>query len=127
LAYWSTIYDSVHEAYEKPSKEIIADDDLLDSWFIRQGEKSENKKQTNSTTQSRKGGRNEEFIMADREGAKQIYNMNDPGSRIKIKARQKLLKEKGTIREQDMPDSQREMREQLTGMQKNHVKNIGCR
>jgi hypothetical protein len=122
LAYWSTIYDSVYNAYERPSKDIIVDDDLLDSWFIRQGEKIEGKTQTQQPT---KPGRNEEFIMADREGAKRIYNMNDPGSRAKIKARQKLLNEQGSIREQDMPDSQREMRQQLLNMQRKHVKDIG--
>jgi len=127
LAYWSTIYDSVYEAYERPSKDIIADDDLLDSWFIRQGEKGDNKTQIDTTAQSRKNGRNEEFIMADKEGAKQVYNMNDPGSRAKIKARQKLLQKHDTIREQDMPDSQQEMRTQLAGMRRKHVKDISHR
>lgn len=121
LAYWSTIYDSVYGAYERPSKDIIVDDDLLDSWFIRQGEKIEGKKQTQ---QPNKPGCNEEFIMADREGAKHVYNMNDPGSRVKIKARQKLLNRQGSIREQDMPDSQREMKQQLMNMQRKHVKDI---
>ena len=124
LAYWSTIYDSVYEAYERPSKDIIADDDLLDSWFIRQGEKNDKKIQSNLTSKPSKPGRNEEFIMTDKEGAKQVYNMNDPGSRAKIKARQKFLKQQSSIREQDMPDSQREMRQQLVTKQNQHIKNI---
>ena len=127
LAYWSTIYDSVNDAYERPSKDIIVDDDLLDSWFIRQGEKSDKRTQTNMTPQSHKPGRNEEFIMADQEGAKQVYNMNDPGSRAKIRARQKVLARQGSVREQDMPDSQQEMREQLMGMQRKRVKDISRR
>lgn len=127
LAYWSTIYDSVYSAFERPSKDIIEDDDLLDSWFIRQGEKIDKKTQASMSPQSNKPGRNEEFIMADREGAKRIYDMNDPGTRATIKARQKLLNRQGTMREQDMPDSQREMRQQLVGMQRKHVKDIGRR
>lgn len=124
LAYWSAIYDSVHNAYERPSKDIIEDDDLLDSWFIRQGEKIESKTPTNV---SNKPGRNEEFIMADSDGAKRVYNMNDPGARVQIKARQKLLNQRGSIREQDMPDSQREMKQQLMEMQKKHIKDISHR
>lgn len=127
LAYWSTIYDSVYNAYERPSKDVIEDDDLLDSWFIRQGEKIEGRTQANKVSQSNKPGRNEEFIMADKEGAKRVYNMNDPGVRAQIKARQKLLNQQNTIQEQDMPDSQREMRQQLVGMQKKHVKDISHR
>ena len=125
LSYWSTIYDSVYEAYERPSKDIIVDDDLLDSWFIGQGEKNDNKSQANIPTRnSRSGGRNEEFIMADQEGAKKVYQMNDPGSRAKIKARQKVLNQRGTVLEQHMPDSQGEMRQQLATQQIKRTKDI---
>ena len=124
LAYWSTIYDSVNEAYERPSREVIDDDDLLDSWFIRQSEKNNAKANNTVSSQPNKSGRNEEFIMSDKEGAKQVYNMNDPMSRAKIKARQKILHQKGVIREQDMPDSQGEMRQQLANKQISRVKDI---
>lgn len=126
-AYWSTIYDSVYNAFERPSKDIIEDDDLLDCWFIRQGEKIDSKTRQGTLPKSNKPGRNEEFIMSDREGAKKIYNMNDQSARIKIRARQKLLAKQGSIREQDMPDSQLEMRQQLTEMNKKHVKSINSR
>jgi len=127
LAYWSTIYDSVHSAYERPSKEIINDDDLLDSWFIRQGEKIDGKAQSNAVPRQNKAGRNEEFIMSDKDGARQVYNMNDPSSRAKIRARQKILEKQGSVLEQHMPDSQREMRQQLAGMQSKHIKSINSR
>ena len=127
LAYWSTIYDSVYSAYERPSKQVINDDDLLDSWFIRQGEKVDSKSNESSVNKPSKPGRNEEFIMADQDGAKRVYNLNDPGSRAKIRARQKVLRQKGSVTEQNMPDSQREMRQQLSTMQKDHVKSINCR
>lgn len=124
LAYWSTIYDSVYGAFERPSKDIVNDDDLLDSWFIRQGDKIEGKTQQGVSPKSNKPGRNEEFIMSDQEGAKKVYDMNDAGSRAKIKARQKVLSKLGSVREQDMPDSQLEMRQQLVEKQRQHVKNI---
>lgn len=133
LVHWSIAYDSVYEAYERPSEDIIEDDDVLDSWFIRQHEKLEAR--TNKSTgekqidnsKSRKGGRNEQFLMADAEGAKKVYDMNDPMSRIKIRARQKMLQEKGAVKEQHMPDSQREMKQQLSEMQRKHVKSINSR
>ncbi len=125
LAYWSTIYDSVNNALERPSKDITDDDDLLDSWFIRQGEKLDSQTSKGMISKSDKPGRNEEFIMADKEGAKHIYNMNDPNARRQIRARQKVLAQKGSVKEQDMPDSQREMQQQLIAKQRKHVKNIG--
>jgi hypothetical protein len=124
LAYWSTIYDSVYGSYDRPSKEIIEDDDLLDSWFIRQGEKIEHRTQSGLIPKSNKSGRNEEFIMADAEGAKQVYKMNDPVVRARIKAKQKMIAKKGIVREQDMPDSQNEMRQQFMEKQSKHVKDI---
>ena len=127
LAYWSTIYDSVYAAYERPSKQIIEDDDLLDSWFIRQGEKVDSKSTESGIKGPNKPGRNESFIMSDQDGAKRVYSMNDPKARAQIRARQKLLKQKGSIAEQHMPDSQREMREQLSKINKDHVKSINRR
>lgn len=133
LVHWSIAYDSVYEAYERPSEDVVEDDDLLDSWFIRQHDKMEAR--TNKAAgenqikgkNSRKGGRNEQFIMADAEGAKRIYDMNDPMSRAKIRARQKVLQQRGAVKEQHMPDSQREMKQQLAEMQRKHVKSIGSK
>ncbi len=124
LVHWSVIYDSVYEAYERPGKDVIMDDDLLDSWFIRQNEKSEGRTQTDTASRPLKSGRNEEFVMADREGAKQVYGMNDVNTRAQIKARQKLLSDQGSIREQDMPDSQRAMRQQLMEKRTKRIKDI---
>lgn len=133
LVHWSIAYDNVYEAYERPSEDVIEDDDLLDSWFIRQHDQLEAR--TNKAAgenqikgkSSRKGGRNEQFIMADKDGAKKIYDMNDPMSRVKIRARQKVLQQKGAVQEQHMPDSQREMKQQLVEMQRKHVKSISSR
>jgi hypothetical protein len=122
LAYWSTIYDSVYNSYERPSKDVITDDDLLDSWFIRQGEKIEGKTQKVPVSHPNKPGANETFIMADKEGSKQVYKMNDQASRIKLKARQKVLQREKIVKEQNMPDSQRDMKQQLANMQTQRIK-----
>jgi len=121
LSYWSTVYDSVFEAFERPSTEIIEDDDLLDSWFIRQGEKIAVKAKTDFVNKS---GSKEQFIVADKDGAQSVYAMNDPTARAKIRGRQQFIQKQGTVAEQHMPDSQLEMRQQLTEMQRRHVKDI---
>jgi len=127
LAYWSSIYDSVYEAYERPSKDIIEDDDLLDSWLIRQGEKNEQKNKSNSMDKNPKPGKNEQFIFTDQEGAKKVYDLNDPNNRRIISARQKRINQQGTVKEQHMPDSQREIREKAINMQRQRVKDISKR
>ncbi len=43
LLYWSQVYDSAYESYERPSREIIEDDDALDKWFEEQDKKDKAK------------------------------------------------------------------------------------
>lgn len=127
LAYWSHVYDMVYEAYERPSREIIEDDDLLDSWLIRQGEKIEkrcNKEATESLVKGshKKGDRTEHFIMTDREGAKKVYDANDNLSRAKIKARQRVIQQKGHIKDEFLPDTMQEIKEKFMRQRQNKIK-----
>lgn len=47
LIYWSRVYDSVYEDPDRPSQEIIDDDDRLDDWLAnRDDRKSEEKKKS---------------------------------------------------------------------------------
>lgn len=39
LIYWSQIYDSVYEAYERPPQDVIDDDEKLDAWLESQSKK----------------------------------------------------------------------------------------
>lgn len=125
IVFWSKNYDLVYEAYERPSTDIIHDDDLLDSWFLNQTDKIEskckNKLGDSMTNKSRKDGRQENFIITDRDGAKKVYNMNDPSIRSKIKARQKVLDKHGKVKEQHMPDSQQEIRQKALAETRNHI------
>jgi len=125
LAYWSHIYDMVYEAYERPTREIIEDDDLLDSWLIRQGEKVEkrcNKEATENLVKGshKRGDKTEHFIVTDREGAKKVYDANDNLSRAKIKARQRVIQKKGHIKDEFLPDTMQEIREKF--MKQRHEK-----
>lgn len=40
LVYWSQIYDSVYDAYERPPQEVIDDDEKLDEWLDSQSKKA---------------------------------------------------------------------------------------
>ena len=48
LISWSSMYDSIHEAAEPPSRTVIEDDDMLDGWLAVQRKKQlhEEDKQT---------------------------------------------------------------------------------
>jgi len=126
MAYWSHVYDMVAESYERPSKDIVEDDDLFDSWLINQNDKIEEKCRGNKidNIKNKKNGRQETFVFADKDGAKDVYGLNDNLSRTKIKAKQKAIDLKGNIKEQDLPDSQIEMREQLADQMRNKMSDI---
>lgn len=116
LIYWSCIYDSVYESIDRPSKDIIEDDDLLDSWFIIQGEKVEerSKKKEGENlvhNSSNKKGRKEQFIFTSPKDAKKVYAMNDNNTRNMIKQKQEIIDSKNQIKEQYLPESQNEIRE----------------
>jgi len=126
LAYWSYVYDMVAESYERPSTDIISDDDLLDSWLINQNDKIEEKCKGNKidNIKNKKNGKQEVFVLADKDGAKDVYGLNDGLNRLKIQAKQKTINSKGSVKEQNLPDSQIEMREQLANQMKSKMSDI---
>lgn len=116
LLYWSCIYDIVFESMDRPIKDVVEDDDLLDSWFLRQADKIEKnareelfKPQTDKM--KHKDGRQEQFIVTDAAGAEKVYSLNDPINRAKVQAKQQIIEKRIVVKEQNMPDSQAEMRE----------------
>jgi len=52
LIYWSQVYDSVYEAYEKPDDSVINDDEKLDKWFKDQDKKQKTEKTLEGKTVS---------------------------------------------------------------------------
>jgi hypothetical protein len=119
LVRWTQIYDFVYESLDRPGEQIINDDDLLDSWLIRQSDKAgEQAKQRENDAlakaggrNSRQGGRNETFIVTDQRGAKRVYEMNDAKSRRIVQQTQKYVQQHGTVKESDLPQSKAEMRQ----------------
>ena len=131
LVYWSNVYDSVYEAYERPSQQIIEDNDLLDSWFMHEAEKVSRQQREKMIDKkfgkNTKGGKQELFVMTDKQGAKDIHDLNTRHSKIIAKNRQTVIDKQGKIDEQDLPDSQLALRQQAIKQTKDRMKSISNR
>lgn len=131
LLYWSQVYDSIYDAYDRPAMEVINDDDLVDSWFIIQSEKMDKQSKEKSIQEKVKpgkaGGRQEVFVMSDKDGSKDIYEINSPINKARITQQQRLIKEKGQIEDQNLPVAQEQMRQQAVQESVKKTKNISRR
>ena len=97
LIIWSQTYDNIQESLDCPSKDVIEDDDMLDGWFIVQGQKRDKEKSEqefeNSTQNEKIKNSPEVFIFANTERDKdRIDNMNDVGGRVVKAQREALMK-----------------------------------
>lgn len=115
LCSWSRVYDYAYENNERPTDDIIENDDKFDIWLSTKIAKDNKERQKralelNLPKNNTGVGRSEVFIMADAEGAKDVYNLNDPMARTNIKKRTEFIQKKGYVREQDLPDVQKELR-----------------
>ena len=128
LVRWSQVYDAAFESLDRPSPRVIEDDDLFDSWLLRQHEEIDRrtrKKETDDLLKrhqsAKKGGRQEVFILTDQKGAKDVYNLNDPKNRASIRRKQQIIASQGKVKEAELPESQAEMRAQIVAAQREHV------
>lgn len=95
LSYWSMMYDSVYEAMERPSDEIIADDKKLDKWWLEQDKERDKERKKKKHQHSSTDRHPEQFIMAENtEQADEIYDMNDQYSLADIRSRTQKLEAK---------------------------------
>jgi len=104
LILWSRIYDFAYNSQNAPDDETMQDDDRFDQWYEYE---IENIKKENKNSNSDKpgfSGSSEIYIPADKIGAKDVYNLNDDNTRNKIKNRSKVINEKGSVAEFDLPD-----------------------
>jgi hypothetical protein len=131
LCSFSRMYDNVYESTECPPEEVIEDDDILDGWFVKQKKDREDKKSNKSVDNhfsSHKGkGRQEMFIMANnKEEAQTIMNYNDPTSKMIVESRNQIVKAHGgeVIKEQQMPDVQRDLQIQATQDRRNSIRRM---
>lgn len=112
LISWSNFYDNIGESPDCPEEEIIKDDDALDGWAIMQRKKmiAARKQKTADQVLGNLPEAKEIFIPAEnKEDYDKINSMNDYGANIIKKERFAALNKYGTLPEESMPDSQREI------------------
>lgn len=138
LCVWSRMYDNIYESSECPHDSVIEDDDMLDGWMIsqrRKREKDQIQKEgnelvgNNSKIQNAREVyvvcRNEKDIWgndltndtrAPEEKAKRVDSLNDSYGQMIKKVRLDILKEKGEVKETDMPDVRLELMTEMNKM-----------
>jgi hypothetical protein len=113
LVVLTKMYDSVAEHPESPPDMVIEDDDMLEGWMIsqrRENEKEKNKKRNEKLLPGKLNNAHEIFLMASsKEEAKNIYSMNDQQSMGIIQERKNILSKGQNIKEQNLPDVQRDL------------------
>jgi len=107
LLTWTYIYDFAYESTNRPSYDIINDDDAFDIWHEQEIKRIDNENKTNKAGQpmSSSGvGGSEMFVMADKEAAKDVYNLNDADGKRRVAQRQKALQTHGRLSHSQLPD-----------------------
>ena len=113
LINYTMMYDNIMEHPEAPEEEVLADEDMLDGWIVYQKDKEKREKMEANTSQVHSGA-SEVFLMANNQSdLDTIYSMNDMEANSIIKAREKAVREKGSVDMTDLPDVQRDINEQI--------------
>lgn len=106
LVSWALIYDYAYSTQEPPSDQVINDDAAFDAWYENHAKAK--KASSNSPVSDNSGlGFSEVFVMADEEGAKEVYELNSLDAKAMIKSSEDALKKKGEIKDQDLPHVKR--------------------
>lgn len=118
LSIWSSVYDNIYEHPECPSDEVINDDDTLDGWMITQKRKRDSSKEASvdDIVANEKIRSSEEVFIpvGNAADAQKVMALNDANSTNLLRQRMNLVKQKGVVKETEMPDSQAKIREQIT-------------
>lgn len=126
---WSKLYDIVGESSERPDHDVIADDDALDGWMIKQNrERTEELKKENSKNYIKNEkikNAGEVFIVAKPEDIKDIHDMNSNKAKMIKKERAQALQRHGEIFEQNMPDVRRDLMMKINQAAKDGIKRRG--
>jgi hypothetical protein len=105
---WSKFYDNIHENSECPPQEVIDDNDLLDGWALLQ-----NRKRNKDGDKSDNVQGSEVFIMVENpDDVGRVESKNTFQSKMIKRQREAVIKNKGMVEEQHMPDSQMRINEQ---------------
>ncbi len=119
---YSMMYDNIYEHPDKPSDEIINDDDALDGWKLLQKKKREredSQKSVEEKMNKKIAEADEVFIMAtSNEDIQRINDLNDDQAKFAKARKAQQLKQQKKVEEQDFLDSQLKISQQLLKMPK---------
>jgi hypothetical protein len=108
---YSMMYDSVYEHPEKPTDNVISDDDMLDGWMIIQRRAIEKSKKQDDIlkTNNKLGKAQEVFIFTDsEEGIQEVMSMNSDEAMMDIAHREHVINKYQHIEHTELPDIQKE-------------------
>jgi hypothetical protein len=128
LVHWSRLYDFAYNSTRRPTNDIIDDDIRFDAWFKAEVDRIDADLKQQSIEDSMGGGSSgpgytERFIPADEQGAKEVYELNDVMSRAKIAQRQKTIAKEGEVKEQNLPDVQASLQQEVNKATVQGIKN----
>ena len=122
LVFWSNIYDSVYESSDCPPDNVIKDDDILDGWFLIQKKKREDavtkhRLEEGLASNEKIRSAQEVFVLAGSQKDAQNVDILNTGEALRVKQeRLAALKRAGSLREDQMPDTQRNLQMKLNDM-----------
>ena len=118
LIRWSKIYDFAFESTNRPDDAVIESDEQFDAWYVDECDRLESEAAASrkDSGQGQKNGIMTTMIPADKEGARDVYNMNDPAARNTVRERQKLIEAKKEVKETELPDVKRQLRMDMNKM-----------
>jgi len=93
LMLWTHLYEMAYNHPERPPDYIVEDDNAFDKWLD-----DTNKKSTQNSNEP-KG--QEVFVVADREGAKKVFDLNTSKGKQVVKKTLDLTKQKGKLTESE--------------------------
>ena len=114
---WSRMYDNIQESMDCPSDDVIADDDMLDGWFIVQRKKQEKERAEreldSSTKNSKITNADEVFVMAGSQNdIDRINTMNSTTGQMTKKERMAVIQKQGEAKDLGFRDQQLKVRRQ---------------
>jgi len=107
---FSKMYDNIAESLDRPSDDIVQNDDMCDGWLIwtgRKQEKAQKQKQVENIygNHKHKHNHNEIFLPArNTQDIERINALNDTGARVVMQQRQAQIQRHGKVKESQLPD-----------------------
>lgn len=107
LCSWSLIYDSAFQSYNPPSFDIVNNDEEFDAWLSSKSDAKDPIKTGNAKIDNSP----ELGVFVDTiEDAAKVYNLNDAATKAKLASRNKMILEKGEVKESEFADVKQDLK-----------------